>query len=151
MPETLLATKLYISQVVIVLDDYQVIDASQIHEGMTFLLDHLPTQIHFVVTTRSDPALPLHLYRSRGQLVEIRLEDLRFSTDEVSSFVQNIVGVSLSASDIATLEDRTEGWAAGLHSRWRRSRYAKKQTRSSLFARWRAQTDSYSITSWKRY
>jgi LuxR family transcriptional regulator, maltose regulon positive regulatory protein len=102
------------SQTVIVLDDYQSIHASQIHEGMAFLLDHLPPDAHFVITTRSDPALPLHRYRSRGQLVEIRADDLRFTTDEVSAFIKDIAGVSLSASEAATLETRTEGWAAGL-------------------------------------
>ena len=102
------------SQTVIVLDDYQSIHTNQIHEGITYLLDHLPPEVHFVITTRSDPALPLHRYRSRGQLVEIRAEDLRFSIDEVSLFMKNVTGISLSPSEIATLESRTEGWAAGL-------------------------------------
>ena len=102
------------SKTVIVLDDYQSIHASQIHEGMTFLLDHLPPEVHFVITTRSDPALPLHRYRSRGQLVEIRADDLRFTTDEISAFMHDNAGVSLSVSDISMLETRTEGWAAGL-------------------------------------
>lgn len=102
------------SQTVIILDDYQSIHTSQIHEGMAFLLDYLPPGVHFVMTTRSDPALPLHRYRSRGQLVEIRADDLRFTTDEVYAFMKHIAGVSLSASEIATLESRTEGWAAGL-------------------------------------
>jgi LuxR family maltose regulon positive regulatory protein len=102
------------SKTVIVLDDYHSIHASQIHEGITFLLDHLPPEVHFVITTRSDPALPLHRYRSRGQLVEIRADDLRFTTDEIYAFIRDIAGISLSVSDIATLESRTEGWAAGL-------------------------------------
>ena len=102
------------SQTVLVLDDYQTIHLSQIHKGITFLLDHLPPEVHFVITTRSDPALPLHRYRSRGQLIEIRADDLRFTTDEVSAFMRDIAGISLSASEIATLESRTEGWAAGL-------------------------------------
>jgi len=102
------------AQTVIVLDDYQSIHASQIHEGIAFLLDHLPPEVHFVITTRSDPALPLHRYRSRGQLVEIRAGDLRFTTDEVYAFMKDIADVSLSASEVATLESRTEGWAAGL-------------------------------------
>jgi LuxR family transcriptional regulator, maltose regulon positive regulatory protein len=102
------------SKTVIVLDDYQSIHASQIHEGIAFLLDHLPPEVHFVITTRSDPALPLHRYRSRGQLVEIRADDLRFTTDEVSAFMKGIARVSISASEAAVLESRTEGWAAGL-------------------------------------
>lgn len=102
------------SQTVIVLDDYQSIHTNQIHEGITYLLDHLPPEVHFVITTRSDPPLPLHRYRSRGQLVEIRAEDLRFSIDEISVFMKKVTVISLSPSEIATLESRTEGWAAGL-------------------------------------
>lgn len=101
-------------QGVLVLDDYHVIHANAIHEAVTFLLDHLPPGKHIVITTRSDPALPLHRYRSRGQMVEIRADDLRFSEAEVSSYMRDVAGISLRASEIATLGRRTEGWAAGL-------------------------------------
>lgn len=101
-------------EVVIVLDDYQFINASAVHEGITFLLDHLPPNIHIVITTRSDPALPLHRYRSRGQMVEIRAEDLRFSQVEISSYMEMMSAVRLNAWEIDVLEKRTEGWPAGL-------------------------------------
>jgi LuxR family maltose regulon positive regulatory protein len=102
------------TQCVIVLDDYQAIHANVIHEGITFLLDHLPPNTHIVITTRSDPPLPLHRYRSRGQMVEIRADDLRFSDGEASSYMRDIVGVALAAAEITTLQRRTEGWVAGL-------------------------------------
>ncbi len=82
--------------------------------GLTFLLDHLPPNKHIVITTRSDPALPLHRYRSRGQLVEIRADDLRFSRQEIASYMEEAAGAQLKATEIETLEKRTEGWAAGL-------------------------------------
>jgi LuxR family transcriptional regulator, maltose regulon positive regulatory protein len=100
-------------QVTIVLDDYQVIHTPAIHEGLVFLLDHLPTDVHIVITTRSDPALPLHRYRSRGQLLEIRAEMLRFSAEEIAGFMSEF-GITLETPEIAILERRTEGWAAGL-------------------------------------
>jgi LuxR family maltose regulon positive regulatory protein len=137
------------SQTVIVLDDYQSIHASQIHEGITFLLDHLPPEVHFVITTRSDPALPLHRYRSRGQLVEIRADDLRFTTDEVYAFIKGIAGVSLSASEIAALESRTEGWAAGLQMA---AISLRQKSNSSEFIHSVAGSNrTYLITLWKRY
>ncbi len=101
-------------EVTIVLDDYQSINTSVIHEGITFLLDHLSPGKHIIITTRSDPALPLHRYRSRGQMVEIRAEDLRFSQEEISSYMEKMAGLHLKISDIDILEKRTEGWAAGL-------------------------------------
>ena len=99
---------------VLVFDDYHAISSKAIHEGIAFLLDHLPPNKHIVITTRSDPALPLHRYRSRGQLIEIRADDLRFSAAEVSSYMQEIVGISLTDSEIAVVEGRTEGWVASL-------------------------------------
>ncbi len=103
------------AQIVIVLDDYQVIHTRLIHEGLSFLLDHLPENVHLVITTRSDPALPLNRYRSRGHMLEIRSEALRFSANETSDFMQDIAGLSLDAGEIAILENCTEGWIAGLH------------------------------------
>lgn len=99
---------------ILVLDDYHVLHTNAIHEGITFLLDHLPPDNHIVISTRSDPALPLHRYRSRGQIIEIRADDLRFSSDEVSHYMHEIAGISLSDAEITILEGRTEGWAAGL-------------------------------------
>lgn len=100
--------------IVLVLDDYQSIQASQVHEAVSFLIDHFPPHVHLVITSRSDPPLPLHRYRSRGQMLEIRADDLRFSMEEVSAYIENNAGVSLSPLEVATLENRTEGWAAGL-------------------------------------
>jgi LuxR family transcriptional regulator, maltose regulon positive regulatory protein len=98
----------------LVLDDYHVIDNPAIHEAITFLLDHLPSQMHLMMTTRVDPPLPLSRLRGRGQLTELRAADLRFTPDEATAFLNDIMGLSLAAADIAALEDRTEGWIAGL-------------------------------------
>ena len=102
------------AQCILVLDDYHAIHTTAIHEGVAFLLDHLPPEKRIVITTRSDPALPLPRYRSRGQMIEIRADDLRFSAEEVSSYMKEIADISLSDSESAILEGRTEGWIAGL-------------------------------------
>jgi LuxR family maltose regulon positive regulatory protein len=99
---------------VLVLDDYHVIDAKPIDQALTFLLDHLPPQMHLVIATREDPQLPLARLRARSQLTELRATDLRFTPSEASEFLNQAMGLSLSAEDIAALEDRTEGWIAGL-------------------------------------
>ncbi|MEZ4863458.1 MAG: LuxR C-terminal-related transcriptional regulator [Caldilineaceae bacterium] len=100
--------------VTLVLDDYHVIENSAIDSALTFLLDHLPPQIHVVMTTREDPPLPLALYRVRGQLVEVRAADLRFTPAEAAEFLNQVMGLTLSMQEIAALERRTEGWVAGL-------------------------------------
>src|SRR6266516_3740614 len=100
--------------VVFVLDDYHVITAESIQRGMTFLLEHLPPQLHLILATRADPPLPLARLRAQGQLSEVRAADLRFGAAEVSAFLQIVMGLELEASAIATLESRTEGWIAGL-------------------------------------
>jgi LuxR family maltose regulon positive regulatory protein len=99
---------------VIVLDDYYLIDVPDIHQAVTFLLDHLPSQIHLLIATRIDPPLPLARWRSRGQLVEVRAAHLGFTPDEATVFLNEAMGLKLSADDIAAIEARTEGWAAGL-------------------------------------
>src|SRR5262249_48709724 len=99
---------------VMVLDDYHLIDAPPIHSAVAFLLDHLPPQLHLVMTTRADPPLPLTRLRARGQLTELRAADLRFRADETASFLTELMSLPLSADDIAVLEARTEGWIAGL-------------------------------------
>jgi len=100
--------------VVLVLDDYHLIESSAVHEGTAFLLDHLPPQMHLGIATRADPPLPLARWRSRGQMVEVRTDDLRFTPDEVAVFLNQVMGLNLSAEDIAALEARTEGWIVGL-------------------------------------
>jgi LuxR family maltose regulon positive regulatory protein len=100
--------------VVLVLDDYHVIDSKAVDTALTFLLKHLPPQMHLVVATREDPQLPLARLRARGQLTELRAADLRFTLAEVAEFLNQMMGLHLSAQDIAALEERTEGWIAGL-------------------------------------
>ncbi len=100
--------------VVLVLDDFHVIDAREIHEGMAFMLEHLPPQFHLVIAGRADPALPLSRLRGRGELVEIRAADLRFTPDEAATYLNEVMGLVLRAEDVAALEGRTEGWIAAL-------------------------------------
>ena len=102
------------NDVVLVLDDYHAIDAPDIQAGMAYLLEHLPPSMHLVIATRADPALPLARLRARGELVEIRVADLRFSPDEAAAYLNDVMKLSLTAPDIAALEDRTEGWIAAL-------------------------------------
>jgi LuxR family transcriptional regulator, maltose regulon positive regulatory protein len=99
---------------VLVLDDYHVIDAKPVDQALTFLLEHQPPQLHLVIATREDPALPLARLRARGQLTELRAADLRFTRAEAAEFLNQGMGLNLSADDIAALETRTEGWIAGL-------------------------------------
>src|ERR1700680_5079947 len=99
---------------VLVLDDYHVIDAKPVDMALTFLVEHLPPQMHLVIATREDPQLPLARLRARGHLTELRAPDLRFTASEAAGFLNQVMGLNLSAEDIATLEDRTEGWIAGL-------------------------------------
>jgi LuxR family transcriptional regulator, maltose regulon positive regulatory protein len=99
---------------VLVLDDYHAIDAPEIRDGMTHLLDHLPDQVHLVIATRADPALPLARLRARGELTEIRAADLRFTPDEAAAFLNGIMALGLTAQDVAVLEGRTEGWIAAI-------------------------------------
>ncbi len=102
------------SPAALVLDDYHVIHSEAVHQAVMFLLDHLPDQMHLAILTRSDPPLPLARLRARGQLIEIRAEDLRFTYEEVASFLEQVMNLALSPADITTLETRTEGWIAGL-------------------------------------
>src|SRR6266480_5199070 len=99
---------------VLVLDDYHVLDAKPIDHALTFLLEHLPPQMHLVIATREDPQLPLARLRARGQLTELRATDLRFTPPEAAEFLNQGMGLNLSAEDITALEARTEGWIAGL-------------------------------------
>ncbi len=102
------------SHFVLVLDDYHRLASKPTLEAMTFLLDHLPPQMHLVITTREEPALPLARLRSRGELTELRHAELRFSLDEASHFLNQTMNLQLSSLNIAALETRTEGWIAGL-------------------------------------
>lgn len=99
---------------VLVLDDYHVIEAQAVDHALTFLLEHLPPTMHLVITTREDPPLPLARLRARGHLVEVRATDLRFTASEAAEFLNQVMGLNLTAQEIATLESQTEGWIAGL-------------------------------------
>ena len=100
--------------VILVLDDYHMIDSEPIDRALTFLLDNMPPRVHLVIATREDPSLPLPRYRVRGQLTELRAADLRFTPEETAEFLNRIMGLNLRDADIASLEARTEGWIAGL-------------------------------------
>ncbi len=105
---------------ILVLDDYHLIDAepvnapASVNGALTFLLEHQPPQMHLVISTREDPDLTLARLRARGQLIELRATDLRFTFAEAAEFLNQVIGLDLSEEDIAALETRTEGWIAGL-------------------------------------
>jgi len=99
---------------VLVLDDYHMIDAKAVDQALAYLVEHLPPQMHLVIATREDPQLPLARLRARSHLTELRATDLRFTPSEAAAFLNQGMGLTLSAQDIAALEDRTEGWIAGL-------------------------------------
>jgi ATP/maltotriose-dependent transcriptional regulator MalT len=100
--------------ILLILDDYHVIDDEAIHEAVTFVLEHLPDNLHLVLASRVDPDLPLSRWRVRGELLEIRAADLRFSAAEATTFFTQALGESPAEEDVRLLEHRTEGWAAGL-------------------------------------
>ena len=102
------------AEAVLVLDDYHVIESPAIHAGMEFLLEHLPPPLHVVVASRADPPFALSRMRVRGQLVELRAADLRFTAGEVADFLRGVMGLALAPEQIAALESRTEGWVAAL-------------------------------------
>jgi LuxR family maltose regulon positive regulatory protein len=98
----------------LVLDDYYVIDAKPVDKALTFLLEHLPPQMHLVIATREDPSLPLARLRARDQLTELRAADLRFTPGETAAFLNKVMGFNLSAEEVTSLDIRTEGWIVGL-------------------------------------
>ena len=132
----------------LVLDDYHLVDGPDLQAGMTFLLEHLPPQAHLVVSTREDPALPLARLRARGELVEVRAAGLRFTLDEAAAYLNDVTGLDLAASDIATLEGRTEGWIAA--SSWPRCRCRDETTSPASSPVSRGTTGTSSTTSSKR-
>jgi len=102
---------------ILVLDDYHLIEAPPIHDTVSFLLDHMPPPpggMHLVIATRADPPLPIARLRARGQLNELHVTDLRFTVEEAAEFLNQVMGLDLSVEDLAALEERTEGWIAGL-------------------------------------
>jgi LuxR family maltose regulon positive regulatory protein len=104
----------YSDEFALVLDDYQQINNLAIHEGIVFLIDHIPPRMHLILTCRADPPLPLARLRARGQMTELRSDDLRFTSEEIIEFLNRIMLLNLSFDQIAALGARTEGWIAGL-------------------------------------
>jgi LuxR family maltose regulon positive regulatory protein len=102
------------NDVFLVLDDYHLIDSKSVDGALGYLLDHLPPLLHLVITTREDPSLPLSRYRTRGQMIELRAADLRFTPAEAADFLNRVMDLHLTPENISTLETRTEGWIAGL-------------------------------------
>ena len=102
------------NNLVLVLDDYHLIQNQSIHAALGFLLDHIPDKLHLVLSTRIDPPWPLARFRARDQLIEIRAVDLRFTTEETASFLNQVMELNLSAENVSALEARTEGWIASL-------------------------------------
>ena len=98
----------------LVLDDYHLIETREIHTAIEFLLNHQPQNLHLMITTRYDPPWPLHLFRSRQEMIELRQNDLSFSVDETEKLFNQKLKFKLSAEEIGALRERTEGWAAGL-------------------------------------
>ena len=118
-PETVLASLINDldrdnKEIALVLDDYQFISSQAVHEATTFLLEHCPKTFHVVIASRSDPPLPLARLRARGQVVELRAADLRFTEPEAAQFLNEVMGLRLDAGSVAKLAGRTEGWIAGL-------------------------------------
>ena len=101
-------------ELALVLDDYQFINSQAAHEQTAFLLQHCPPTFHLVIAARSDPPLPLSRMRARGQVVELRAADLRFTVDEAAQFLNEVMGLRLDPGLVTVLEERTEGWIAGL-------------------------------------
>ena len=117
--ETTLTTLLneiaaFLDSFILVLDDYHLIDSQPVDQALIFLVENRPPQMHLVIASREDPNFPLARLRARGQLIELRAADLRFTPAEATEFLNPIMGLNLSVEDVAALEARTEGWIAGL-------------------------------------
>jgi len=98
----------------VILDDYHVIIDERVHSIINFLLENQPPQMHLVISSRADPPWPYARLRGRGEINEIRVNELRFTPEESADFLNDVMGLELSPEDISALEDRTEGWIAGL-------------------------------------
>ncbi len=101
-------------ETVLILDDYHLIQSKQVHELVECLIERGPSHLHLMILTRSDPPLELARLRVAGQLVEVRMEHLRFSTSEAAAFLKSSAEIQLADSDVAALNERAEGWIAGL-------------------------------------
>ena len=101
-------------EIVLILDNYQCIDAQPVHDLLSFLLENASPSLHVIIGTRADPPLPLMRLRAKGQLAEIRASDLKFDSSETAQFLKEIMGLPLSTAQVKMLHWRTEGWIAGL-------------------------------------
>lgn len=101
-------------ELVLILDDYHLIESRAIHDSLIFLLENLSSRMHVVISSRSDPPIPLARLRARGQLAELRAADLRFTLEEATALLRQVWELNLSEQGIAALEERTEGWVTGL-------------------------------------
>ncbi len=102
------------SNFILILDDYHLIESQSVDKALSFVLQHQPPRMHLVIATREDPSLPLARLRARGRLTELRAQDLRFTQGETAEFLNQAMGLNLSTQAITALENRTEGWIAGL-------------------------------------
>jgi len=100
---------------VVVLDDYHVIEAEQVHAGLSYLLEHHPPNLHLILLTRVDPAISLARLRAHGRLVEIRAGDLQFSTEEAAVLFNNVASLNLRLEQVEAVNQRAEGWIVGLN------------------------------------
>jgi LuxR family maltose regulon positive regulatory protein len=103
------------TETILVLDDYHLIEVQPIHDALFYFVEHLPANMHLVIASRSDPLLPLARLRARGALTELRADHLRFTSEETTAYLTEVMGLTLSAEEVAALEEHTEGWIAGLH------------------------------------
>jgi LuxR family maltose regulon positive regulatory protein len=103
------------TETILVLDDYHLIEIQPIHDALFYFVEHLPANVHLVIASRSDPLLPLARLRARGALIELRADHLRFTPEETTAYLTEVMGLTLSAEEVAALEEHTEGWIAGLH------------------------------------
>ena len=99
---------------VLVLDDYHFINNLTVHQAVTFLIDNAPPQLHLIIAARNDPTLPLSRWRVRRQISEVREADLRFTLNETAMLFKQVLGYDLQSEQVARLNNRTEGWIAGL-------------------------------------
>src|SRR5947199_5213445 len=98
----------------LILDDYHLITEQAIHTSLTYLLEHLPPQLHLILATRADPPLPISLLRARGHLLEVRTDTLRCTPEEVMAFLKKTVSIQLPQDMVEEVAARTEGWLVGL-------------------------------------
>ncbi|HEX9117899.1 MAG TPA: LuxR C-terminal-related transcriptional regulator [Anaerolineae bacterium] len=103
-----------LADLILVLDDYHVITSPAVNAALTFLLENLPPNLHLVISSRADPPIPIARLRSRAQVVEVRTDELRFTPDEAAAFLGDTMGLRLSPKEVAALDERAEGWVAGL-------------------------------------